>query len=58
MYLGLDIGTSGVKAILLSDAGEVVAQATARTLFGRSRIQQIGGRRPIRLSIAFQWIFD
>ena len=29
MYLGLDIGTSGVKAILLSDRGEVVAQATA-----------------------------
>ena len=29
MYLGLDIGTSGVKAILLSDNGEVVAQATA-----------------------------
>lgn len=29
MYLGIDIGTSGVKAILLSEAGDVVAQATA-----------------------------
>lgn len=29
MYLGLDIGTSGVKAILLTDEGKVVAQATA-----------------------------
>ena len=29
MYLGLDIGTSGVKAILLSDDGEVTAQSTA-----------------------------
>ena len=29
MYLGIDIGTSGVKTILLSEAGDVVAQATA-----------------------------
>ena len=29
MYLGIDIGTSGVKAILLDQGGEVVAQATA-----------------------------
>lgn len=29
MYLGIDIGTSGVKAILLEEAGDVVAQATA-----------------------------
>lgn len=29
MYLGIDIGTSGVKAILLEEAGEVVAQANA-----------------------------
>ena len=29
MYLGIDIGTSGVKAILMDEAGEVVAQATA-----------------------------
>ena len=29
MYLGIDIGTSGVKAILMAEAGAVVAQATA-----------------------------
>ena len=29
MYLGIDIGTSGVKAIILDESGEVVAQATA-----------------------------
>lgn len=29
MYLGIDIGTSGVKAILLGQAGSVVAQASA-----------------------------
>ncbi|MEL6726874.1 MAG: xylulokinase [Pseudomonadota bacterium] len=29
MYLGIDVGTSGVKAIILDDAGAVVAQSTA-----------------------------
>ncbi|MEP1143455.1 MAG: xylulokinase [Henriciella sp.] len=29
MYLGIDIGTSGIKAILMDEGGEVVAQATA-----------------------------
>jgi len=29
MYLGIDIGTSGVKAIILSDGGQVVAQGHA-----------------------------
>ena len=29
MYLGLDLGTSGAKAVLLDDAGRVAAQATA-----------------------------
>lgn len=29
MFLGIDIGTSGVKAILMADDGGVVAQATA-----------------------------
>lgn len=29
MYLGLDIGTSGVKAVIMDDHGDVVAQATA-----------------------------
>jgi xylulokinase len=29
MYLGIDIGTSGVKAILMNDKGAVVEQAHA-----------------------------
>lgn len=29
MYLGLDIGTSGVKAVIVDDAQEIIAQATA-----------------------------
>jgi len=29
MFLGIDIGTSGVKAVVLSDAGAVLGQATA-----------------------------
>jgi len=29
MYLGLDIGTSGVKAVLVDDAQHVVDQASA-----------------------------
>ena len=28
LFLGLDVGTSGVKAILVSAAGDVVASAT------------------------------
>ena len=28
MFLGIDIGTSGVKAILLDDAGGLAAQST------------------------------
>ena len=27
-FLGLDVGTSGVKAILVDEAGDVVAHAT------------------------------
>ena len=37
MYLGLDIGTSGVKAILLSETGEVAAQATASLPISRPK---------------------
>src|SRR6202035_3301068 len=29
MYLGIDIGTSGVKAIVLSEAGALLGQSTA-----------------------------
>ena len=34
MFLGIDIGTSGVKAILLDAGGSVRAQATAPLVFG------------------------
>lgn len=29
MYLGIDIGTSGVKAVVVDDAGEVVDRSAA-----------------------------
>lgn len=37
MYLGVDIGTSGVKAVLLDDAGAVAAQASAPLSVSRQR---------------------
>lgn len=37
MYLGIDIGTSGVKAVILDDAGRIVAQATAALCVSRPR---------------------
>ena len=35
MYLGIDIGTSGVKAVVIADDGAVVAQATAALAVSR-----------------------
>lgn len=29
MYIGIDLGTSGIKAVLTSTTGEIIAQATA-----------------------------
>ncbi|MBO1075192.1 xylulokinase [Roseomonas marmotae] len=37
MHLGLDLGTSGVKAVLTGAAGEVLAQATAPLAVSRPR---------------------
>lgn len=37
MFLGLDLGTSGVKAVLLDAAGEVAAQASAPLAVSRPR---------------------
>ncbi len=37
MYLGIDIGTSGVKCVILDEDGEVVAQATAALPISRPR---------------------
>lgn len=53
MYLGIDLGTSGVKAVLLDRQGTVPEQFTAplRGVIpppdsGASRTRRIGGRRP------------
>lgn len=51
MYIGIDLGTSGVKAILLNEQGEVVASQTENSpspvliRSGRSKILNSGGRR-------------
>ena len=37
MHLGLDLGTSGVKAVLTDEAGAVAAQATAPLTVSRPR---------------------
>ncbi|MCA8910034.1 MAG: xylulokinase [Rhodospirillaceae bacterium] len=39
MYLGIDIGTSGVKAVVVDDAGEVVDQGTAHLTVDRPHPQ-------------------
>ncbi|SQB40463.1 xylulose kinase [Citrobacter koseri] len=53
MYIGIDLGTSGVKAILLNEQGDVLASQTEklsvsrRIHYGRSRIPNSGGWRRI-----------
>ena len=37
MYLGLDIGTSGVKAVLVSEAGAILATATRELALSHPR---------------------
>ena len=47
MYIGIDLGTSGVKAILLSEQGDVLATQTencrfcVRIRYGRNRIRAV-----------------
>lgn len=54
MYIGIDLGTSGVKAILLNEQGEVVASHTenspsrVRIRCGRNKIPNSGGWRQTR----------
>lgn len=49
MYIGIDLGTSGVKAILLNEQGDVVASkrrnspSRARTRYGQNKTQSSGG---------------
>lgn len=37
MYLGVDVGTSAVKAVVADDAGHIVAQSSARLAISRPR---------------------
>jgi len=63
MYLGLDIGTSGVKAVLVDESQTVIDQATGPlsisrpkplSRYGRSKTLEIGGVLQIKLSL--NWI--
>ncbi|VDZ55672.1 Xylulose kinase [Serratia odorifera] len=53
MYIGIDLGTSGVKAILLDEQGQLLAShsealtVSARSRCGLSRIRRPGGTPPI-----------
>ena len=46
--IGIDVGTSGVKTLVISETGEIVTQATAEypciTRQGGQSIQRTGGR--------------
>lgn len=44
MYIGIDLGTSGVKVILLNEQGEVVASQTEKLTV--SRPPTLVGTRP------------
>jgi xylulokinase len=46
VYLGLDIGTSGVKAALTNDAGAIVATAS-RAFRGTGFAGQVHGATPL-----------
>ena len=48
MYLGLDCGTSGLKALLTDESGEPVASA-ARSLFARPSARRLVGTESRRL---------
>ena len=54
MYIGIDLGTSGVKAILLNEQGEVVASHTEKLTVSRphplwsGKIPNSGGWRRTR----------
>ena len=46
MYLGIDLGTSGVKLVLVDEAQRVVAQATAELEVSRSQLGSSGASNP------------
>lgn len=47
MYIGIDLGTSGVKVILLNEQGEVVASQTEKLTVSRPHPRNSGGRQLI-----------
>jgi len=50
MYLGLDIGTTATKAVLVDEHHAIVATATAR-------VQSVPAHPGNQLSPLFRWIF-
>lgn len=44
MYIGIDLGTSGVKVILLNEQGEVVAAQTEKLTVSRPPSTLVGTR--------------
>ncbi|VFS30656.1 xylulose kinase [Escherichia coli] len=44
MYIGIDLGTSGVKVILLNEQGEVVAAQTEKLTVSRPHPTLVGTR--------------
>lgn len=65
MYLGLDLGTSSVKAIIMNEKGDVVTThsvplaISALTLNGQNKIPCNGGmlqKKPLLTSdVVFRW---
>ena len=55
-FLGIDVGTTGCKAILVDENGELIAKGVEEYPFilhvptGRNKILLIGGREPNKLS--------
>jgi activator of 2-hydroxyglutaryl-CoA dehydratase len=57
MYIGIDLGTSGIKVILLGENGKVIDSASAELLvsrprlYGQSKTRSTGG-----LGCSLVWI--
>ncbi|GAK86875.1 hypothetical protein JCM19238_4484 [Vibrio ponticus] len=54
MYLGIDLGTSGIKAVLMTEQGQIIASKTASLTilalknFGQNKIRKSGGKPPYK----------
>ena len=59
LWLGVDVGTSGLKALLVNEEGEVEASYTVEygmrrpSRAGQSRSQRAGGRLWLKLWLSF-----